>query len=611
MFRNRLQLGFPRQVVSCYLLFCMVAVSWLSVGVVFTVHAILSSRTEGECLSQLGKAAAAIEIEHLRNGEESLEPLIDRIRGDGRFTYCAVVNPAGEFIAHTNRHLTGAKAIASVGHKQRWGDVEATRYTAANARTLVEFRVPLKSGDKSIGAFWVAVPAPDFWSTASAAAEAAPLAILVPLVLVGVGALTLKRLAQPLASVHDQLAGIGRRPASATLETTKLPPKSAVHLGWNRIVDSLGGARQENQHDGVSERVAAAIKGRKSNESQQILESLSDGLAVTDAEGRITFANRAIAALLGEHEDTNSANGCPISEYLSGRVDNPEALGVFNAAAERPARTEVSRSFGERKRVLRVARQPLGKGDAGHVWSLRDVTQQKLAEDMRSQFIDSATHELRTPLANIKAYSETLALMDDVDIEQQKEFCNTINKEATRLARFVDDLLSVSSMEVGSLSINRQNVDLARLFEEVTEKVRPLLVKKSQVFDVHVPEKLGEALLDKDKISAMLVNMLGNASKYTPTKGRVALHVKVANNVVSVGVEDSGVGIAPEELPHVFEKFFRSSDPRVQGEAGTGLGLSLAREIVRLHGGELAVKSKLNEGTTFVATLPLRREARL
>jgi signal transduction histidine kinase len=114
--------------------------------------------------------------------------------------------------------------------------------------------------------------------------------------------------------------------------------------------------------------------------------------------------------------------------------------------------------------------------------------------------------------------------------------------------------------------------------------------------------------LDKDKINTTLVNLLGNAAKYTPEGGRVALKVKTADGALVIDVEDTGVGIAAEELPRVFEKFFRSADPRVQQECGTGLGLPLAREVVRLHGGELTATSQLNKGSTFTVTLPLKKE---
>jgi len=191
-----------------------------------------------------------------------------------------------------------------------------------------------------------------------------------------------------------------------------------------------------------------------------------------------------------------------------------------------------------------------------------------------------------------------------IDVKEQKEFCNIINSEVTRLARFVDDLLSISSMEMGSLNIEKQKVETSRLFAEVLDKVEPLMQQKNITFFAELPEKMRELRLDKDKFIAVLVNLLGNAAKYTPAGGRVTLRVRLDDSHLEVAVEDSGVGIAAEELPKVFEKFFRSADPRVQDETGTGLGLSLANEVVRMHGGEITVKSELNQGSTFTVTIP-------
>jgi two-component system phosphate regulon sensor histidine kinase PhoR len=276
---------------------------------------------------------------------------------------------------------------------------------------------------------------------------------------------------------------------------------------------------------------------------------------------------------------------------------------------DRTVVTELSREENGQRRILRVARHPIcivGSGHhESHVWTVRDVTQQKLAEEMRDQFVDTATHELRTPLANIKAYAETLALTEVIDVEQQKQFLNTINAEASRLARFVDDLLSVSSMELGSLSLNKQTTDLGRMFNEVLAKVRPQAMEKDLTLEVVLPEKLPEPVLDKDKIATVLVNLLGNAIKYTPAGGRVTFRVQRSEHHVEINVEDTGVGIAESELGKVFDKFFRSSDPRVQNETGTGLGLALSQEVVRLHGGRIWVESVIDKGSTFSMTIPL------
>jgi two-component system phosphate regulon sensor histidine kinase PhoR len=328
-------------------------------------------------------------------------------------------------------------------------------------------------------------------------------------------------------------------------------------------------------------------------------------VAVTDAEGRIRFANAAVAALLDERHDPAGLLGAPLVEHLSHDAAD-EARGeleqwlkggdVQSTPLQVPCRSD---------RVYRVERAPLPTDEKGCVWTLRDVTQQRLAEQSRDQFIDTATHELRTPLSNIKAYAEMLATADEIDVEQQKEFCNIINAEVTRLARFVDDLLSISSMEVGTLTVDLHAVDLQRLLDEVAAKMRPLFEQKQLAFAVTLPPKLQEAKLDKDKIAAVLVNLLGNAAKYTPAGGRVAMRVAVEEQTLRIAIEDSGVGVEADELPRLFEKFFRSKDPRVQAETGTGLGLALAREVVRAHGGEIEAESVLNQGSTFTVSLPL------
>jgi signal transduction histidine kinase len=119
------------------------------------------------------------------------------------------------------------------------------------------------------------------------------------------------------------------------------------------------------------------------------------------------------------------------------------------------------------------------------------------------------------------------------------------------------------------------------------------------------PEKLPKLKLDKDKIVATLVNLLGNAAKYTPEGGQVHFKVQLKQDALQIDVEDTGFGISAEEVPKIFDKFFRSSDPRVQQQSGSGLGLSLVQEVVRLHGGKLSVQSELNKGTRFTVTLPL------
>ena len=440
---------------------------------------------------------------------------------------------------------------------------------------------------------------------ASHFANLAPWLGLLALAALGLGAWYIFRRLSPLSAIEAQLLQVVSD--GSTASCVGVPVRSGASLGWNSLIEQL---TSDTDSIGLVERLEEALAGHAGGEIEAALQSLGDGVAITDAEGRITFANRALAAILGDGVDDTNLRNSAFVELLTRNASDCDA-SLLNAEALHSVVGELSSNAGEKSRFLRAARHPLqGSGaTGGAVWSIQDVTQQRLANQMRDQFLDSATHELRTPLANIKAYAETLALDDMLDVECQKDFCNTINAEATRLARLIDDLLDLSSMEVGSLSVTRANVELDRLLRDVLEKVTPLMESKSLKFEVALPDKLPEMQLDKDKIATTLVNLLGNAAKYTEAGGRVALRVNVNDNEVQIDIEDTGVGIAETDLPHLFEKFFRGADQRVQSETGTGLGLSIAFEIVRLHGGDIEVQSKLNQGSTFSVTLPLSEGA--
>lgn len=404
--------------------------------------------------------------------------------------------------------------------------------------------------------------------------------------------------------IERQLCDAAVVPPGESLRLEPAAGAGPLAAGWNRIVASMRG---DGRGSNLEHRLAEALAGMQSQKSERFLNGLPDGVAATDADGRITFANRALKSLVGT-PDADLA-GKFLDELLPLHGQR-QADAVRRALRQhgQPWVVELQRSADMTDGMLRVARTPLA-GD-GHepkasLWTIRDITQQKLAEEARNQFVCSATHELRTPLANIKAYAETLMLGDAIDDEHQKEFFNIINSEATRLARFVDELLDVSRMEAGSLSLDRQATDMERLLTETVEKVRPQMTQKQIAFDVSIPPKLPELRIDKDKVAAALVNLLGNAAKYTPDGGRVKLTVECDARELHVHVEDTGIGIAPEELSKLGTKFFRSSDARVRDITGSGLGLSFVQEAARLHGGRLSVTSELNRGSRFSLTLPL------
>lgn len=613
MFANKLQVYLPRKITAYFLLFGLAAIVWLAIGSIYVAHAVNQTRSEAAALRSLGRATNRFVLEYLQQGDANFQALVEEVGSQAHATYCAVVAPDGTFLAHSREDVVGQRAPEYTGATERWGEVVCVRFVGDRGELVDEYQVPLETGGKLIGVLRLGIVEQSLWGLMLMGAQFAPLAFIGPAGCMAAGALLLNRMVRPVADIEHQLSLVATSPSLEGCGFSPVPTTGAAAVGWNRVVSQrLSDQPAETLRQRIHDSLQAGGQGR----FDAVLNSLSDGVAATDREGRLSYTNLPMAAILGMKEPIHSANrndasvGPKLIDLLSGKGTIPEDdVLLAEGNTDRPVVTELECEENGRRSIIRVARHPThgasGRGHESHVWTIRDVTQQKLAEEMRDQFVDTATHELRTPLANIKAYAETLALADLIDIEQQKQFLNTINSEATRLARFVDDLLSVSSMEVGSLTLNKQVTDLQRLLNEVLTKVRAQMEEKELTFETVLPEKLPELTIDKDKMATVLVNLLGNAVKYTPPEGRVAFRVSVTGQQLDITVEDSGVGIAPDELPRVFEKFFRSDDPRVREQQGTGLGLALAQEVIRLHGGQITAESELDKGSTFHIVLPI------
>jgi two-component system phosphate regulon sensor histidine kinase PhoR len=614
MSQSAFQLRLPRRVTAYFLLFGLIAVIWLSGGAFYVARSVNQTRSESASLRTLGRASSQLTRETMRHGDANLQPMVQEIRSQSGALYAAVLSKTGVVVAHSDPDRIGQQAAEHEGSSEQWGDTLRVEYVDPQGTLIDEYRTPLDAGDKSYGTFVLGVAQPNLWTYASGAAHHAPLAILGPAFCMVIGAVLLNRMVRPVADIEQQLSRVAMSPSVEGCALAPVPGMSAAAMGWNRVVSQRSSGHQTGE---LGEQIQQSLARGRQGRLDGVLNSIPDGVATTDATGQITYTNLPMAAILGMKDvvgatDANhTAGSAPkltdlLIESWQLLADDPL---LASDSMDRPVVTEIERVEDGQRRVVRVARHPIcivgGVHHECHVWIIRDVTQQKLAEEMRDSFVDTATHELRTPLANIKAYAETLALADMIDVEQQKQFLNTINAEATRLARFVDDLLSVSSMEVGSLSLSRQVTDLHRMLQEVIAKVKPQVEEKRLTFEISLAEKLPEPRIDKDKIATVLVNLLGNAVKYTPAGGRVAFRVHATDQNLEIDVEDTGVGIAENELPKVFDKFFRSEDARVQEQKGTGLGLALVQEVIRLHGGRVSVDSEIDKGSTFQVVLPL------
>ena len=607
-FRHAIRQGFPRRVVNYYLLFCLITIAWLTVSAVFVARSAIQASAESTSLSRFSRAATRCEMEYVRHGMKQMQSRVESIARENGFLYCALVVQDGSYAVHSDARQVGRARPKVRGSVETLGSVECVRYFQPGEGARRRYSIPLQAGNDPFGTLEIAIPEPNTIGMILAKADLVPVALLGPLFFVAVGAVILQRVTRPLSEIETRLRQIAVAPA-VEVEADYLKDvavRNIASVGWNRVVQLC---RETVVSGDLQQRLDQAIAQRCDTQFDQLLNSIPEGLAATDVGGHITFANQSFNALLGRGRDEDPAHDVPVETCLELADADPESPLLQPELAGRNVVTELQRSSGVDDRILRIARFPVRPNGAetatGYVWSIRDITQQKLAEKTRDEFLDSATHELRTPLANIKAYAETLVLSEMLDVEQQKEFCNTINAEATRLARLIDDLLSVASMEAGALVISRENVELDRLLQEIVGKVAAQIEQHHITFEAIFSPKLPELALDKDKLATALVNLLSNAIKYTPDGGRVALKAHVTDDNVVIEVEDSGIGIAEEELPKVFNRFFRSDDHRVQNTTGTGLGLALTHEVVKLHGGTLSVQSVLNEGSTFTVTLPM------
>ena len=236
---------------------------------------------------------------------------------------------------------------------------------------------------------------------------------------------------------------------------------------------------------------------------------------------------------------------------------------------------------------------------------VRDISQQLRSDRAREEFVLQVTHELRTPLTNIRAYAETLSsgMLDDPKVIT--ECYNVITKETRRLGRLIEDILNVSQLEAGSMQLVIDDVDVLALVSDAVGDLRGLAEDKGIDLKLALPAKLPSFRGDRDKLTVVINNLIGNALKYTNQGGEVCVACQANDDRLLLTVKDNGIGIDPSDQEGIFEKFQRGSDPEALQQTGTGIGLTTAREIVSRHGGRIEVMSTKGEGATFVVTLPL------
>jgi signal transduction histidine kinase len=409
----------------------------------------------------------------------------------------------------------------------------------------------------------------------------------------------LKNLNQDLRSTYIDSAPV----VTNSVESGRIAP----------IIESLGqslvqikGRLNRIETDNMELTSKLGVITFEKNQIINILDSINFGIIITDIQGNVNHINYYMLNLL--NRTLADVVDRPLAEILK-HDEITSFISLQGTLEQSKTVNHIETTFPDLapEETFQVSSSDLsdGEGDViGKVIFAKNITMEKSAEKAKHEFITHVAHELRTPLTTIKSYNEMLMGGEIDDGETQKEFYNTISDETDRLSRLIENLLNISKMEIGSLSLNSGLVKTDWLVEDCMAAIEAPAQKKHITTEKNLPDKFPSLVGDKELLKVAVINILSNAVKYTPENGTITFSLNEQDNTIIFDVIDTGYGISQEDLPHVFDKFYRSADPNVAGQTGTGLGMAITSEIIHLHGGKIEVQSELGKGTRFTITLP-------
>ncbi|MBQ9266873.1 MAG: HAMP domain-containing protein [Clostridia bacterium] len=390
----------------------------------------------------------------------------------------------------------------------------------------------------------------------------------------------------------DTLTKEAEKIARGDIDQVKFPDKSKSGYEISKLIQTFSDMTMQIKNN-LNE-----ISSEKSK-FETILLHLTDGVLVFNLQGETIHANLAakkIFKLKGNEKFEDIFGNYKIDInmekiiYLDDWTSSEQMVNVGDIFVNMffaPFRDEKEHAIG----VIVV---------------IQDITKQAKLDDMRKEFVANVSHELKTPLTSIKTYTETL-LDQEIDKESENRFLNVILTEANRMTRLVSDLLQLTKFDYKKVAWNKVDFDLPVLVKQICEKHKIQAETKNQILDCFVTANVPLVNADRDGIEQVVTNILTNSIKYTPENGNIKVYVGSVHDDAYIKIIDNGIGIPEEDLPRVFERFYRVDKARSREMGGTGLGLPIAKEIIEANGGSIDMKSEVGKGTEVIIKVPLKQ----
>lgn len=565
------------------------AIAVLAIGIVgFLAGSQIRAKLEQQIENELMAHARIVDLYPMKEIQAHVGEIADIARA--RVT---IIDGEGNVIAETD-----PEAAALGSHLERpeiqearvRGKGKTTRYSRTLKEDMIYVALPIRKGPEIVGYIRLARPLGEVRKTIEEFTAILLQSFLIILVSsVFVAFLFSRRLTTPIRDMEHFTERLRRGETPGTLMIRSSDEIGLLAENINYMVDEL------------QKRIASLQEEKAKVEAA--FSSALDGILILDHQGRIETVNRGMWTMIGERY-RDIVGKTPLEAFRN--LSLQKALDQYRSC-DMPVSQEIELGEGE-PIMLDVSITPVRGVDAAEGKTMlvfHDVTRLKKLERMRVDFVANVTHEIKTPLTAILGFVETLQEGAIEDRETAKKFLSTIARHAGRLNRLVEDLLTISNIELGEMRFCFESVALSGVAQSVLQMIQLKALEKKIELTSAIPEDLPLIRADRDRLSQILINVLDNAVKFTPEGGTVTLSAaQAAGNEVVVKITDTGIGVPRDEIPRLGERFYRVDKTRSRELGGTGLGLSIVKHLMTAHKGRIEIESLLGRGTSVSLYFP-------